>query len=79
MTNTTFKQLLNTLDHKDARLIAQRFTNETSGFVYVLWRGEYVTWAFAAIDGTVSFFWGHYHGNNEDAAIADFNYRASNA
>lgn len=36
-------------------------------------KGEYVTWAFNKQDG--GFFWGHYFGDDYDAALADFNKR----
>jgi len=37
--------------------------------------GDFVTWQFHLIDEIPSFYWGHYHMNNETAAIDDFETR----
>ena len=38
--------------------------------------GCYVTWQFHLLeDGTVTAYWGHYFGNDRDAAVQDFETR----
>ena len=38
--------------------------------------GHYVTWQFHLLDDeSISAYWGHYFGNNRDAAVQDFNTR----
>lgn len=38
--------------------------------------GCYVTWRFHLLeDGTVTAYWGHYFGNDRDAAVRDFETR----
>lgn len=37
--------------------------------------GNYVTWQFHTEDGEISFYWGHYHTENEEAAVTDFETR----
>ncbi len=86
MTSTTFKpvstiwaELEALLDSKGARLIKFAFTSnrETTAVIYAKWRGEYVTWLYHVEEP--AFYWGHYHSDNEDKAIADFHERAKTA
>lgn len=37
--------------------------------------GDYVTWQFHLLNGTVTAYWGHYFTEDRDAAFQDFNSR----
>lgn len=61
-----------------ARIKAGPFT-DSGHYGFILARdghGCYVTWHFHLLeDDTVTAYWGHYFGNDRDAAVQDFHNR----
>lgn len=62
-----------------ARIKSGPFT-DSDHYGFILARnahGSYVTWQFHLLeDGAVSAYWGHYFGNDRDAAVRDFDTRS---
>ena len=68
---------------EEFRIEAARIKNgpytDSDNYGFLLARndyGHYVTWQFHLLDDeSISAYWGHYFGNNRDAAVQDFNTR----
>ena len=64
---------------ESARVKSGPFT-DSDHYGFILARnacGSYVTWQFHLLeDGAVSAYWGHYFGNDRDAAVRDFGTRS---
>lgn len=65
--------------HVEAARIKDGPFTDSDHYGFILGRnahGHYVTWQFHLLDdGSISVYWGHYHMEDRDAAVRDFNAR----
>jgi len=75
---TIFAELSALLDSKGARMISFAFNSDDEAVVYAKWNiCEYVTWKYNVNEP--AFYYGHYHGDDENSAIEDFHNRSNKA